>query len=304
MAFKIGPAASFGAGYAWLEVDAAVARDVTFFLSCPNRPQPYLSDNGWQGSPYPWRPRQVDGTRNGARLLVGPEIVDRILNDELVRIQIAEIDYVAEASWEGVPVSGVRPTRVDEDQEDIERPVPASELPPSSPPPTPIVLNAKPPDEPTTPTRTRGDETEARIVDEPAASSPAAEPSPPPRHRWLIVAAAVLGVGLGVFFGHKYVATVPIYASPSEPPAPAQSVEEAQRLLASPGPAVARLFQLGVEIHGAPSAPRELGLAAIRRAAELGYEVSPSNVDGHSPRPQWVTGCNRSNDSTPQNGGL
>jgi hypothetical protein len=94
-------------GYAWLEIDAAVRPDVKFSLSCPSRTsKTYLGPGGWQGSPYEWTPVEVEGAATGARLQVGPPIVDQLFEDLLVRIEIPSAGYRADTQWDFVPVSG------------------------------------------------------------------------------------------------------------------------------------------------------------------------------------------------------
>src|SRR5262249_51485986 len=159
-----------------------------------------------------WRPRDVEGTPTGARLLVGPEIVDRMWNDELVRIEIPEVEYAAQASWDSIPVSAVRPTAVEDDQEDKERPAPPTKTAPQTKPapPKPPQTGAPPitvPDGPA-PGDTKGDAPAPRPEPQQKLKP---DPHPPPERPWLIPATAALGVCLGLFFGYRFVAAVPTF---------------------------------------------------------------------------------------------
>src|SRR5262249_32484751 len=274
-----------------LETDAAVSPDVTFHLSCPNRSQPYLSDGGWQGGPYAWKPRQIEVASTGARLLIGPEIVDRMWNDELVRIEIPDADYSAETSWEEIPASSVRPPTVEDDAEDSNRPLPHLQpqhqpQPPRHDPAPPVAAVAQTPIEPPVaidpkPDDQKGEETKAeeqKAEEKKEAGEKDTDqgPKPAPLPRPWLIAAAAAGICFGMFLGYPYVAAAAAAPSSNAPAVPTRAVEEARRLLSTGERTGERLYQLGLELHGAAAAPRELGLQSIRRAAELGH--APANL--------------------------
>lgn len=268
-------------GYAWLEIDAAVAPDVTFILSCPSRPSSiYLGPNGWQGSAYEWKPLAVEGARTGTGvcLQVGPAIVDRLQPDLQIRIDIPSAEYQAVAYWDPVPLSGT-PLGGDlsEDQaaSEVHAPKPAAPKP---------VIRDEPRDKPKVETRDETkdaskieprDETKDRPKVEaraPIKDKPKADDGAGPRGAGLIaVAAAIAGLIVGIVLGWLYV-SADLASAASRPPAvsPA-SAEDAIRLLTGGETQPERLYQAGVELRDRPGGSRDIALEAIARAAGLGH---------------------------------
>jgi hypothetical protein len=287
-------------GFAWLDIDAAVGRDVTFRLSCPNRSSAtYLGPSGWQGSPHDWRPVAIAAAPAGARLQVGPPIVDRLQEDVLVRIEIPSTGYRAEASWDYVPPSNApfEPVLEEAEVDDggvnvriIDTPPPV-EAAPQRP-----VVRPQPPRPPVVETPPNGGETsgarEPEIVTppppRPEVAAPPAPAAPQPATaearpvvetgcgevksgRLMAVAALVAGLAAGTAAGYVYVTGQRIAASGAAAAAAAAPIDEAARLLAARQPQPERLFRVGAELHDNPNGSRDVGLQAVRRAAELDY---------------------------------
>jgi hypothetical protein len=312
-------------GYAWLHIDAAVAPDVTFILLCLIRPSGiYLGPNGWQGSPYEWRPLAVEGAPAGAgaRLQVGPQIVDRLQPDLPVRIEIPSADYRADAHWESVPVSGtpLPDLSVDQTAAEIYEPKASEEKPgvktgitekpreEAKDKPGAEIVQEKPRNEtsetPKAEVREKpGSETADRPKVHPrtttswlrSGSGPAApasetEDGAGAKSRRLTAAAAVIaGLIAGVLVGWFYV-SADLAGAVTAPPPSAASAEEAVGLLASREPQPERLYQAGIELREQPGGSRDIALQAIRRAAALGY--GPARLwlaqTTDPARPDWI----------------
>ncbi len=271
MAFKNSPVLG-RPGYAWLDIDAAVSQDVTFRLCCPIRPSSiWLGPDGWQGSPYDWRPLDIEGAPTGARLMVGPPIADRLYADVLVRIEIPSADYRAETEWDYVaPSGGQHPfvavedgggDRADGKNVRIVHPPPMpNPQPRPDPQPTPGP-QPRPDPQPKPDPRPRPD------------LQPRPGPQPKPTGGRLIALAAMLiGLIIGLALGYLYVggerATAAVSALAGSA---AGSADEATQLLASREPQPERLYRVGTELRENPNGSRDVALQAIRRAAELGY---------------------------------
>jgi hypothetical protein len=280
-------------GYAWLDIDAAVPQDVTFRLSCPIRPSSiWLGPDGWRGSAYDWRPLDIEGAPTGARLLIGPPIVDRLREDFLVKIEIPSANYRADTLWEYVPPSGaplpdptVEADSASGDGANVRRVV--------GPPPRPDpsqrttdtrLADARPADAP----NTRGDAgtkattettTGAKTGANNAAGGGTTGEQSVPRpgdgaagDRLIAFAAVLIGLIIGLVLGYLYVGAERAAAAISTPTAfTAGSADEAVRLLANPEPQPEGLYRAGIELRENPNGSRDLALQAVRRAAELGY---------------------------------
>src|ERR1043166_113934 len=107
MRLKITKHEIYGPGWAWLEISAAVPKGFAFQLSAPNGQKPHLGPHGWQNGRYEFEPRQTVPTAGGTKILVGPEVVDNMHEDMLVKLEVAATGYVAQAHWPDIPVSGV-----------------------------------------------------------------------------------------------------------------------------------------------------------------------------------------------------
>jgi hypothetical protein len=275
MQLKITDDKSYGPGCAWLEIFAAVPPDVAYRLSSSNSQKPHLGPHGWQSAPYEFQPRKVVSTPTGARLLVGPEIVDRMQEDMRIKLEIPETGYVAEAIWPDIPVSAVR------DQATLDEPPAPHVLPP-----LPQRRQAKPREEPEA---TRPAQSEPSVAQELNGGSSASR---------LLGIGRVFrsreGTAAGLRFGHAMTPTTAIllasfafllfagigYAyvdsrrsSPAETPGPAlvAQADEAKRLLVNGERQPEQLFSLGILLHRTPGAGRDLGLQAIQRAAEYDH---------------------------------
>jgi hypothetical protein len=304
MAFKNSPVPG-RPGYAWLEIDAAVSRDVTFRLSCPIR-QPssiWLAPDGWQGSPYDWKPLDIEGAATGARLLVGPPIVDRLREDLLVKIEIPAANYRADSLWEYVPPSGAPlpdPTvEIDDgasgDGANVRWVPPRPDPPPRPRPGDARPVDARSADAPgasearnggssvggaradagikaTTETNT-GPRTDADTTA--GGGTTGEQSSPRPDHgakggKLIALAAVLIGLIIGLVLGYLYVGAERA-AAVSALTASGASAEEATRLLASREPQAESLYRVGMALREYPNGSRDIALQAIRRAAELGY---------------------------------
>jgi hypothetical protein len=270
MQLRITKDTSYGPGCAWLEISAAVPADVAFRLACSNSLKPNLGPHGWQSAPYEFRPRNVVHTSTGTRMLVGPEIVDRMQEDMQVKLEIPATGYVAQAIWPDIPVSAVR------HQAGLDAPSGPHALPPL---PSEIqtrigespVQEPRPPesdeeeaksDNSARPLRRRTGETIWRHVHYPMTRTSAL----------MLASFAFL---LFAVIGYTYVDSRRSLADYSGTTSSAE-ISEVMRLLSDRTPQVERLFTLGASLHRSIGASRDLGLQAIQRAAE--YDHAPSIV--------------------------
>jgi hypothetical protein len=272
MTVKIQGDRTFGPGCAWLEISAAVPPDVTYRISCSNSQKPHVGPVGWQSAPYEWRPRKIIGTRTGTRLLVGPEIVDRVHEDMQIRVEIPSTGYTAEAFWPDIPVSAVR------DQARLDGPAGPNDLPPLPQRPQPATPNVTVPVPPAPPD----------VAEEEASDSGPDRPSPlsgifsrflsgatGKRLGLATVRTALVLSGLAFLLfaglGYAYVEAGRLAPTAPPPQTLAAQGEETVRLLLEGERQPERLFSLGLQLHGTPGASRDLGLHAIRRASEHGH---------------------------------
>jgi hypothetical protein len=257
-------------GYAWLEIDAAVAADVTFILSCPSRPSSiYLGPNGWQGSAYEWKPLAVEGARTGTGvcLQIGPAIVDRLQPDLQVRIDIPSAEYQAVAYWDPVPLSGTPlggDLSDDQAASEVRAPkpaVPRPEIKDQTRDKPKAETRDEATDRPKVETREKLKvETREPIKDKPKAGA-----------GLIAVAAVIAGLIVGVVLGWLYVSADLANAASRPPAVSLASADDVIRLLAGGEAQPERLYQAGIDLRGRPGGSRDIALQAIARAAGLGY---------------------------------
>jgi hypothetical protein len=263
MQLRITKHEDFGPGWAWLEIFAAVPKGFTFQLSAPNSQKPYLGPHGWQSGPYDFEPREVASTAGGTRILVGPEIVDNMHEDMLVKLEITATGYVARAHWPDIPVSGVHDPAASDGE------------------PTPHVLRPQPQrpvsqhlgqqersDVPPLAAQTPGHSRHwtERLRHEATASMQAIQQMTP------AAAIPLASIAFLVFAALGYAYVDSRWSFPTDMPGPAVAqAGETQRLLVAGERNPDRLFSLGTMLHRTPGASRELGLQAIQRAAEYNH---------------------------------
>lgn len=264
MQLKIRKHEIFGPGWAWLEVFAAVPRGFTFQLSAPNSQKPHLGPHGWQSGPYEFEPREVVATAGGTRILVGPEIVDNMHEDMLVKFEITATGYVARAHWPDIPVSGVHDpgASAGAPSPDVFRPLPRSPL--TEPrgeterlDTPPLVVDTLGPSQHWT----------ERLRREAVASVQAVRRITPTAAILLASIAFLVFAGIG----YAYVDTRRSFPAQVSGPALVAQADEAKRVLMSGERQPDRLFSLGTMLYRTPGGSRDLAVQAIQRAAEYDH---------------------------------
>lgn len=127
------------AGYAFVDVSAALpAPPITLQFEREHPSKPFLGSNGWQAEREEITPRHAKATDTGVRFLVGPEVVNFILDYEQVTISIPSIGLRREIVWPSIP-----PLRgASSNLQPIDQPISARLLP------TQHEAASSPPDEP------------------------------------------------------------------------------------------------------------------------------------------------------------
>jgi hypothetical protein len=252
---KISPDRKEGPGYAWIDVNAALPREVTFTLSSPNRMQKsYLGAHGWQGNPYAWSPRRVEVTSRGPRLLVGPEIVDRIEEEEWIELRIPVANYVDHGTWPDIPPSGIPgPTIIEDDPQAVYRSRSVADQPPPQRPQQDELL--PPVDDPLPPPHPPVDAELQRLA----------------AKRHALAAYALIGFILGGAISCWYVVSASTAAFTGEISNASSDVATAQRVLGGGADQAQPMYQAGMRLLQNGGTARELGLQALHRSAELDH---------------------------------
>jgi hypothetical protein len=267
MQLKITKADSHGPGCAWLEISAAVPAGVTFRLTCLNSLKPHLGPQGWQSAPYEIQPRSIVPTRTGTRMLVGPEVVDKIEEDVRVTLEIPATGYTASAIWPDIPVSGVRY------QATLDGPSGPQALPPL---PSRIGGTENPTQKPPPPAESEEEDRRDRIE----GLHPVRDHQTIwhrislPTSRNSILSLASLAFLVSAAIGYTAMDWPRTAAADRAAMAPGTEAGEATRLMLERSPEPDRLFRVGLQLHQTPGAARDLGLQAIQRAAE--YDHAPA----------------------------
>jgi hypothetical protein len=97
-------------GYATVEIGYSLNTSVPALTIQKATPDgPYLGRNGtWQPSPDSFTPLGVESDGKRTLVQLGPEIVDRIAEDERIKVAIPAIGFSAELVWSDIPPSSRR----------------------------------------------------------------------------------------------------------------------------------------------------------------------------------------------------
>ncbi|WP_372423378.1 tetratricopeptide repeat protein [Salinarimonas chemoclinalis] len=217
-------------GRAWLVVAGQPAPARLIRISRDVAGAPFLGPDGWSS-------RRVDLPVGGAvvqdgtlRIPLGPDIVDRIAEDELVRIALPELGIEEEIVWPAIPAAPRSSGhRIVEPTAEARVPPPIDTRP-ATPPPSVAEPSSAPvpdrspgtPDDPTPGGSVSGaaDQNAVRAADGDRADveradrrrSDADVPRPPPHRRRRALAAAALLLALGALAIFALVALVPLEA--------------------------------------------------------------------------------------------
>ena len=91
-----------GPGHAWLIMDAQATPGTSVTIERDTDKDRYLGVNGWQSVPQDLPVKAIEG----ARMLLGPTIVDHLSDGDLVKITISGSGLSEENFWPDVPISG------------------------------------------------------------------------------------------------------------------------------------------------------------------------------------------------------
>jgi len=245
------------AGYAWIEIAAALPDgQTTFRIEREHGSMPHLGPGGWQASPADLTPQDIQYTETGLRMVVGPDVVNHMPDYERIRVLLPAIGYDAEAAWP--PIPPLRKARgIVVDSGPSRKPLDQGQQPPAPPPPTPQP-EPSPDPEPAPP------------VDVDPPSSDIHDETPPRSSRLPLVAAAlvllalVAGLGAYLAFGWNDRPQAPgVQASLQDEP-------DAETLIKDPSTDPRRLYDLGLSLERATPPRTELAFEAIVRAAQRG----------------------------------
>ncbi|UXN05868.1 hypothetical protein [Bartonella sp. HY761] len=88
-------ALEFGPGHAWLIFDEPIADDAVIYITRDSDTAGNLGPNGWQAQSFGIDPIQIDPMASGARVLLGPDVVDYVLDGEAVTVKAGKVAFFA-----------------------------------------------------------------------------------------------------------------------------------------------------------------------------------------------------------------
>ncbi|UXM94837.1 hypothetical protein N5853_12195 [Bartonella sp. HY329] len=88
-------ALEFGPGHVWLIFDEPIADDAVIHITRDSDSAGNLGPNGWQAQSFGIDPIQIDTMASGARVLLGPDVVDYVLDGEAVTVNAGKVAFFA-----------------------------------------------------------------------------------------------------------------------------------------------------------------------------------------------------------------
>lgn len=88
-------ALEFGPGHAWLIFDEPIAGDAMLHIMRDSDNAGNLGPNGWQAQPFAIDPIKIEDMASGARVLLGPDVVDYVLDGEAVTVKAGNVAFFA-----------------------------------------------------------------------------------------------------------------------------------------------------------------------------------------------------------------
>jgi len=254
MALQIKQHPNRPAGYAWFEIAAALPEGpTTFRIEREHETTPHLGPGGWQASPSDLTPREVQYTDTGLLIIVGPDVVNHVYEDERIRVFLPAIGYEADGVWPGIPHLRTGGKSI------------VGAPPPKPVDPGPVVLVRQEPEPaPSTKPDPKPDPDPSTSVADPASAPLRRGPRPAIVASAIALLALIAGGGayLGLSLRDKEPITVTQASTQDEP--------NAETLIMDPNTDPRRLYDLGLKLEQDKSPRTDLAFEAIFRAAQRG----------------------------------